>query len=83
MSLTWDELPEVLNPVQVASVLHVSASTVRSMAASGEIPARKVGAQWRFGRESIRRWLAVDPVAADADPTPPHGIDRPNLRSAS
>jgi excisionase family DNA binding protein len=52
-----DDLPEILTPVEVAAWLQISASGVRSLAARGEIPAVKVGAQWRFSRDAVRRWL--------------------------
>ena len=56
---TPDPFPPVMNVAQVATYLQVSTRTVYSMAAAGEIPAAKVGDQWRFLRPEIDRWLAM------------------------
>lgn len=56
---TPDPFPPVMNVAQIAAYLQVSTRTVYSMAAAGEIPAAKVGDQWRFLRPEIDRWLAM------------------------
>lgn len=50
---------EVLTVQEVASMLKLHPRTVMKMALSGEIPAAKVGRQWRFERNLIEDWLAV------------------------
>lgn len=41
---------------EVAQLLRVSHKTVRRLAWRGEIPAFKVGNQWRFIGDQIREW---------------------------
>lgn len=47
----------VLTVKEAAALLRISAYTVRELARTGKIPARKVGKEWRFTRESLMRWL--------------------------
>lgn len=47
----------VMTVDQVAAYLQVSTRTVYNLAAAGEMPAAKVGEQWRFYRPEIDRWL--------------------------
>lgn len=42
---------------EVAKFLRIQAATVRTLAASNRIPAKKVGRYWRFSRKEIERWL--------------------------
>ena len=51
--------PDVLTIEQLAELLQVDEKTVRSLAAKGELPGRKVGRQWRFSREAVLDWLAT------------------------
>jgi excisionase family DNA binding protein len=51
---------EVLNVEQAAVFLGVSVWTVRKMACAGELPARKVGREWRFSRRRLLEWLEED-----------------------
>ena len=48
---------EVLTVRDVADVLKVGTKTVYTMAQNGELPAFKVGGQWRFRRADIDRWI--------------------------
>ena len=48
---------EVLTIRGVADVLKVGTKTVYTMAQNGELPAFKVGGQWRFRRADIDRWI--------------------------
>jgi excisionase family DNA binding protein len=50
--------PEVLTAEQLAELLQVDTKTVRSLAAQGELPGRKVGRHWRFSRRAVLDWLA-------------------------
>jgi excisionase family DNA binding protein len=47
----------LLSTEAVAAWLGVAPRTVRDWAEIGEIPALRVGKQWRFHEEDIRRWL--------------------------
>jgi excisionase family DNA binding protein len=43
---------------EVAEYLHLHPLTVRRLARDGEIPAFKVGRQWRIKRDLLYRWIA-------------------------
>jgi excisionase family DNA binding protein len=49
---------EVLTAEQLAELLQVDARTVRTLAARGELPGRKLGREWRFSRRAVLDWLA-------------------------
>jgi excisionase family DNA binding protein len=51
---------EILTPAQLAGLLQVDEETVIGLAERREIPARKVGEEWRFSREAILAWLAEE-----------------------
>lgn len=42
---------------QVAQLLKVAEKTIYTMAQRGELPAFKVGGQWRFKREDLDNWI--------------------------
>ena len=49
--------PEVLTLPEAADLLQVEPEVVASMAEGGEVPARKLGDDWRFSRTALLRWL--------------------------
>ena len=49
---------EVLTLAQLAELLQVEEDAARELADAGEIPARRVGGEWRFARSAVLRWLA-------------------------
>jgi excisionase family DNA binding protein len=51
--------PDVLTVDQLAELLQVDAKTVRSLAAKGDLPGRKLGRHWRFSRQAVLDWLAT------------------------
>ena len=51
--------PDVLTVEQLAELLQVDGKTLRSLAAQGELPGRKVGRHWRFSRQAVLDWLAT------------------------
>ena len=61
---------EVLTLAEAASLLKVSDTTVYQLTRSGELPARKVGREWRFLRSRLLAWLA-EPGTAGAGAEPP------------
>lgn len=63
-------LPQVMTVDQVASYLQVGKRTIYAMAAAGEIPAAKVGDQWRFFRPVIDDWLTDLSRQHTAEATP-------------
>jgi excisionase family DNA binding protein len=50
-------MDHLLTAKEVAAMLRVSSQTLYKMLEQGEIPAVKIGSQWRFDREKIRVWL--------------------------
>jgi excisionase family DNA binding protein len=50
--------PDVMTTRQLAAWLQVEEATIDKLAEDGELPGRKLGADWRFAREAIVAWLA-------------------------
>jgi excisionase family DNA binding protein len=48
---------EILTLPEVAQLLKIAEKTVYSMAQKRQLPAFKVGGQWRFQRIDIDRWI--------------------------
>lgn len=63
--------PGIMTVEQVAAWLQVGARSVYNMAAAGEIPAAKIGGQWRFYRPVIERWLTALSLKDYQGPTLP------------
>ncbi len=49
---------EILDVEGVARALGVSTRTIYNLARSGDIPAMRVGREWRFVRRNIIEWVA-------------------------
>jgi len=52
---------ECLNAQQAATLLGAHVETIRRMARKGDIPAFKIGKDWRFYRSSLISWLGINP----------------------
>lgn len=50
---------EVLTLEEAAELLRVSTDALRARAEAGEVPARRLGDQWRFRREALLEWLGA------------------------
>jgi excisionase family DNA binding protein len=50
--------PDVLTLEEVAELLAVEPAAVAELAASGELPGRRIGEHWRFARSAVLGWLA-------------------------
>jgi len=48
---------EILTLPEVAQLLKVAEKTVYTMAQKGDLPAFKVGGQWRFRRADLDAWI--------------------------
>ncbi len=59
---------DVLTIPDVASLLKVTEKTVYSLVRKGDLPAFKVGGQWRFRRTAIDSWIEVKTNAAGVQP---------------
>lgn len=66
-------MTDLLTTKQVQSLLRVDRTTIYRMVESGQLPAIRVGKQWRFARGEVERWLRgarspYTPVAAGRGP---------------
>ena len=59
---------DILTIPDVASLLKVAEKTVYGLAQKGDLPAFKVGGQWRFRRTAIDSWIDVKTQAACVQP---------------
>lgn len=57
-------LKNLLTAKEVAGLLRVSTQTLYKMLEQGQIPAVKVGSQWRFDGDKIQDW--IEEQSADA-----------------
>ena len=64
---------DVLIIPDVASLLKVIEKTVYSLVRKGNLPAFKVGGQWRFRQTAIDPWIEVKTNVAGAQP-PNNGV---------
>lgn len=72
---------EVLTAGEVASYLRVSLSTIYRLLKSGDLPAFKIGSDWRFNRVHIEEWLksrAQTPESGSSDDRTSPSVD-PNM----
>ncbi len=63
------ETERYLTPDEAAAYLRVCRTTVYRLARAGQIPAVRVGGQWRFHKRDLYVWLR-------AKPTPPSDASR-------
>jgi len=49
--------PEILTVKQLANYLQMDEHTIYRLAKSGKIPAMKIGAEWRFKKDLIDKWI--------------------------
>jgi excisionase family DNA binding protein len=56
----------LLTPQELAEMLQLNSATVTRKAKRGEIPAIKIGKQFRFDREQIDKWLLQQTVGRPA-----------------
>jgi len=55
------DLPFTLLPIEVAALLRRSYDSVLTDIKRGEIPARKIGREYRVNRDMFLAWLQGDP----------------------
>lgn len=53
-----DQSDEILTIDEVAAFLRAGKRTVYRLAASGKLPAFKLGGTWRFRRSDLDKWIA-------------------------
>jgi len=57
----------ILTLPEVAVLLKVAEKTVYTMAQRGQLPAFKVGGQWRFKLSDLEQWIEDQKAAAKGD----------------
>ncbi|ABM58358.1 phage transcriptional regulator, AlpA [Verminephrobacter eiseniae EF01-2] len=62
-----DQPDEILTIDEVAAYLKASKRTVYRLAASGKLPAFKLGGTWRFRRGELDQWIASHIGKASVD----------------
>ncbi|MGE3537320.1 MAG: helix-turn-helix domain-containing protein [Candidatus Tectimicrobiota bacterium] len=55
---------EILDVEGAALILGVSSTTIYTLARKGEIPATRVGREWRFARSNLIQWVVNGSQAA-------------------
>ena len=55
---SWESLPSSMTINEISVVLRLDPDTVRKVVTMGELPARKVGHQWRVSRDALIRWFS-------------------------
>ena len=64
---------EILDVEGAATLLGVSTTTTYNLARKGEIPATRVGREWRFARSNLIQWVANDTAADQRTVALSHG----------
>ena len=68
MSEKTNNADSMMTVEEVAEYLSLHPLTVRRLARDGEIPAFKVGRQWRVKRVLLERWIEERSLPPEADP---------------
>jgi excisionase family DNA binding protein len=50
---------EIMTAEELAQLLRVNRTTIYRLLKTGDIPAFRVGKEWRFKREEVERWIAA------------------------
>jgi excisionase family DNA binding protein len=58
---------DLLTVKEVAKLLRLSAQTLYKMLEQGEIPAMRIGKQWRFEASVVKNWLESQGSASATD----------------
>ena len=58
-SARGDEMPDLLTAKQLAEYLQLSSRSIYRLLERGQIPATKIGGQWRFRKSAIDEWIDV------------------------
>lgn len=62
-----DKIDKWLTIDELASYIKMSRTKLYGMAQRGEVPASKIGNQWRFDREEIDLWMKAHATGKAAD----------------
>ncbi len=72
-------LPEILNIDQAAELLGVSVKTFNKVLHSQDLPARKIGREWKFSRTALIQWVGSGRSSKFYRDQPDEG-DEPEVR---
>lgn len=65
--VNWDEVPVLMDLSFVARILGKSVEWTKKKAQSGELPAIKVGEEWRISKNKLRQYLGDAPTVKPED----------------
>ena len=54
---SWDEIPLILDIPLICRMLGRSYENVKKMCQRGQLPAFKVGKEWRFNKPTLLSWI--------------------------
>ena len=63
-------MPDMLTAKEMQDLLQVDRSTIYRMAEAGQLPAIKVGKQWRFPGDRVENWLKTQAGVSPSGPWP-------------
>jgi excisionase family DNA binding protein len=66
MASSDEMVVRVLTVGDLAGYLRVHRSTIYRLLKRGELPAFKVGSDWRFSREAVDRWRLAQMATVDS-----------------
>ncbi len=73
-------LPEVLTLDEAAALLRIDPTSLATLAILNEVPARRIGAHWRFNREALLAWVNGDwTLIKTARPPDAAPLDAPTM----
>ncbi len=76
-----DSARSYLTTQDLQELIRVDKSTIYRMAGSGQLPAIKVGRQWRFPSDAVERWLDGESTGSDASTSVAPGPMPPNTQA--
>ncbi len=55
--LSWDQVPVICTCADVAKLFHCTVEKVQRMAQAGDIPAFRLGQEWRLRKEDVMAYI--------------------------
>ena len=65
--VSWDEVPLLMDLPCTARILGKSIEWAKKKAQSGELPAIKVGDEWRIPKSKLREYIGDEPTTSPED----------------
>lgn len=54
---SWEDVPLSCSVNEAAAALGLHANTIRNLITGGELPAKKMGREWRIAKSDLRHYL--------------------------